>query len=97
MNKIRLDTHSKVAPNCARVGLASQGDAADSPEGVHAVQSLDADGHHRRQPHEAGYLGEEWLVRKVRIVIRENFVIQLHHLDANQLEALILEARNYRS
>src|SRR5262249_60922885 len=41
MNKIRLDAHGKVAPNCSQVGLTSKSDAAESPDRVHTVHALD--------------------------------------------------------
>src|ERR1700741_3080537 len=95
VNQIRLDTHRPVSANRPRRGFTSLGDSAEPPSRLDAVQSFKTNCNDRSQLHEPLGPAKERLVQQVTVVFVQKLVGQLQQLDADQLQSLFFEARDY--
>ena len=92
MAHIAADIDSVVAAHSARCRLGGLGGAEDDAAGCDDTVALPDHGDHRARGHVGEEGGEERLLDQVLVVLLEQRLVCLHHLEGHELEPLLLKA-----
>ena len=91
VDDIFLETHAVAAADGAGGGIAAVGGTGQGADGGNGIDALEAEGYDGRRHHGVFDTLEERFLAEVSIVLAEEFIGELHHLQTAEVKSFTLE------
>ena len=95
MHDVLLEAHAVPAPYRSGIGLSAGSGTSESTHVIHHFHTAQAHSHDRSDHHGVFHPLKKRLTGKVGVVLAQYLVVELHHLQSTNLQALLFENADY--